>query len=154
MFGANRCRKQIKDPIFEEATIVHTSDAVMAVDDDLVAIGSRSGRVVLLSLAKGTARELNDPHTIEGVKLARQQGAHAHASSVDHVVFSQDGRHLYTASRRPRAKDEQLKMWNVSSGKLEARGVLTGFPFSLALSPDGNQLLIGTHRAVELWVLK
>ncbi len=73
-----------------------------------------------------------------------------HASSVNSVVFSRDGKTLVSAST-----DQTIRVWEASTGQLKTtlRGH-AGAVLSLALSADGKTLVSGSHdQTIRLWDL-
>ncbi len=76
-----------------------------------------------------------------------------HSGSVESVAISPDGQTLINSGNFE-AADGNIKLWDVSTGKLKrtlAQGLSNFGFFSLAISPDGNTLAIGQYGAVKLW---
>jgi WD40 repeat protein len=88
----------------------------------------------------------------------------AHAPNLGALVFSRDGKRLYTGGNLLQAKPSQdvgtIRVWDTTTGK--SVGTLPGHTagvYCLALSPDGKRLLSGagstgkTDFSVRLWDL-
>ncbi|MBU52188.1 MAG: hypothetical protein CL920_26135 [Deltaproteobacteria bacterium] len=69
-----------------------------------------------------------------------------HTSGVTGVVFSLDGKTLYTVGY-----DKTIRSWNVSTGKQTQALSLFEPQRSLAIRPDGKQLMLGSQGGFQLW---
>lgn len=101
----------------------------------VVALGTKSGRVVLWDLAEASHKELTHVKS---------------ALAISDIAISNDGSKIYTCSKKNRAVLE----WDVESGEVE-REFIGGKPgvLKLCLSPDGNQLLTAGPN-LRLWDLE
>jgi eukaryotic-like serine/threonine-protein kinase len=107
----------------------------------------------------GDARRLLDsiPNDLRGFdwKLARRQfegsyaTLHGHSWGTIHMVGSQDGHILASASVR----DESIKIWNAKNGKLarEIKVDSEGGIIQLALDSDGKNLFVLGSRKILVW---
>lgn len=78
---------------------------------------------------------------VETSTLVQQFGGHT--DRVNAVAFSPDSSHLFTGSQ-----DGTVRMWETTSGRLVrtfARSNRREYVTSLAISPDGNRLLVSVH---------
>jgi mono/diheme cytochrome c family protein len=90
------------------------------------------------------------------LRSAESRGAirtlHGHRGSVNEVVFSGDGQHLFAAAGEPGLFGE-VRQWNVSDGALVR--TFEGHKdalYSVALSPDGKTLATGSYdQKIKLW---
>jgi WD40 repeat protein len=66
-----------------------------------------------------------------------------HEDVVSSIALSPDGETAYSTSI-----DNTLRVWNVATGEQLAayQPIADGFPVGLAVSPDGEKLLVGKGR--------
>lgn len=110
---------------------------------------SRDGQI-LASASSDTTIKLWSLNT--GKLLDTQQ---ANSIVVKHLAFSPDGKTLISCGNFE-VTDDNIKLWDVSTGKLERtpdQGLSNLGSFSLAISPDGQTLVIGQYGAAKLWNL-
>ncbi len=102
-------------------------------DGTKLAAGYQDGSVIIWDWKKGAVVHTLTPQ---------------HRDAVWSVAFSPDGNYLVSGSH-----DKAFRIWNATTGELvvertEQRGSIR----SLALSPDGQLLLVGTLNPGELWL--
>jgi WD40 repeat protein/tetratricopeptide (TPR) repeat protein len=124
-----------KDSVFRESgRRGMVEDVAFSPDGKLLAMASREGTVQLWDVAPGKL-------------LATLKG---HSSAVEAVVFSPDGRTLVSGGT-----DQTVRLWNVETRRelmqLDPGGIELGQVMTLALSPDGKQLLAGGRGGTACW---
>jgi WD40 repeat protein len=145
-FALVREFKAYKEKTFEKGH----QDAVYAVaftaDGKLLVSAGYDKTIKVWNIADGSvARELVNP----GLKAAPGMPAPAHPGQVFVLRFSKDGKQLVSAGGAPGLKG-YLALWDFSSGKLlSGRELAVGTIFSLALSPDGKTMALGTGGSVR-----
>jgi WD40 repeat protein len=125
--------------------------ATFSKDGKLVATGSSDKMIKLWNVADGTViREFANPKIKQ---LPPPESPEAHPSWVYALRFSADEKHLISGGSAPRNRG-YLAVWNVADGKmLYGEEIANGPIYSLALSKDGRQLLLGcgpTDRQVPI----
>jgi serine/threonine-protein kinase len=130
--------------VLSEATCLALSP-----DEALVAVGCSSGQLLLLDPRSGEQRgELHGEGAVgEGLLPA------AHGGGVKALVFSRDGRRLYSVSEVRGQEGGELRAWSIPDGRELRAPVRCPAPGrTLDLSPDGAALLLSTREGrVELW---
>ncbi len=97
-----------------------------------LAAGGRDGRILLWDLGTG------------GVRTVR-----AHASNVEDIAFSPDGRRLVSVSM-----DKSVKVWDAESREpIDAREAHTAGVKSVVFARDGSFVTAGTDRTLRVWSL-
>ncbi len=118
--------------LFLPGTLVRETGPRSDQPGDLLATGSRSGRI--------------DLWDVKSQALVRQM--HGHVGLISNMVLSGDGRTLATAS-----SDGSIKLWDGGTGR-ELRTLYRAneWIYALAFSPDGNTLASGGEdRLLRLW---
>lgn len=99
-------------------------------------LGSRNGRIVEFRIEPLRAvGEMQDRQITIPV---------AHSGSVEGLCLARDRRRLFSVARSGRLNLFELKVWDAAERRLLRTEKLPHSPESLALSPDGRALLIGT----------
>ncbi|MDH5680885.1 MAG: WD40 repeat domain-containing protein [Spirochaetota bacterium] len=97
-----------------------TNDAIISLavsnDESLVAVGTESGFIKIITLATGVTKELG-----------------RHEARVNDLAWSSDNKYLYTAS-----SDTSVKRWTVSSGVTQTMRDHNSPVFSVAVDPGGK----------------
>lgn len=70
---------------------------------------------------------------------------HGHTGIVTSVAFSANGRYALSGSN-----DKSLRLWEVATGKLVYTYIASSEVTSVAISPDGKQVLFGSYNNVAL----
>jgi len=116
---------------------------------DVVVVGALSGRVLLYDVRGG-----DEPvELVSDVLLGEEDLPFrcAHGRSLEAVAFSPDGRLLYSLAEH-RQGGGDLAVWDVATGEERRRVRLERYARSLAVSPAGDRLLLGTTSGVaEVW---
>lgn len=121
-------------------TLVPYGMLVGETDDDIeAAVFSPDGRL----LAHGTERGIILLWDLESQTVVRR--LEGHSDSVTGLSFSPDGSLLASSAR-----DSSVKIWNVSEG-VARRTIPYGFEtYSVAFSPDGQHLAVGSRELRKL----
>jgi hypothetical protein len=111
-------------------------------DERLVAVGDDLGQVTILTIDGGAARTVTTAGSAEIMGLG---------NTIRGLVFSPDGRRLYSASTS--AGDVGgLRAFDTSTWREVRSPVPLEAPLSLDVSPDGRRLLVGSsRRRAEVW---
>lgn len=126
-------------------------------------LGPRSGSTLFMNRTEDFKRLLsgntkNAPTRTWDLKAEQPADAPnilgAHPSTVNNLVFSQDGQRMYSAG-----SDSTVREWNFPSGNLPSSERVfyghTGSVLSLALTPDERWLISGSaDSTIRLWDLK
>jgi WD40 repeat protein len=116
--------------------------AAFSPDGKTIASGSSDRTIKLWNVADGAVlRDLVNPNL---KPAAAPASAQAHPGWVYGVRFTPDGKYLVSAGGAPQNKGF-LAVWSVADGKLVSGEELPlGVFFALAMSPNGQQLALGT----------
>ena len=124
------------------ASAKSASAAAAAASSSLIALGTKSGEIVLWNLAKGCV-----DHTLSG--------PHKHTGAVHSLAFSTNGSSLFSVA----ADRSGVKQWSVTTGAIiatfeagEDADTASGGSFRhVCVSPDGSMLLAGGTGSLLLW---
>ncbi len=114
-------------------SLSHPLSMAVSPDGDLVAIGVENGSVHVWQISTGQPL-LNLP---------------AHDAYIFALTFSPDGKNLLSGGM-----EGSIKAWNLTTGNCWQTWKVAGAVWSLAFSPDGQLLAIGTgdvDRSIHLW---
>ena len=125
-----------------------TNESTFTVDGLGVAAFSPDGRRIIVGAGDNTAK-IWDTHT--GTLLKTLKGGHT--SEVISTAFDRSGNHVVTGAAIP---DGKAVIWDARSGEpLNIFDVGSGAVISVALSPDGNQIITGSSGSIaKIWDTK
>ena len=98
-------------------------------DGNRLAVGGPGNRIHVWNLTTGQDVTVRDGHTGE----------------VTHLAYSKDGKHLFSLSK------DSLRLWDATTFQERATARRTGPIHALALTADGNRLLLGGPKNVGIW---
>ena len=135
--------KAYKDKEFEKGHRDGIFAAAFSSDGKFLASGSSDRTIRIWNVADGTVvRELSNPNLKPSAATLPPP---SHPGWVYGVRFTKDDKRLVSVGAAPKGQG-YLAVWNVEDGKLLVGEELPyGTLYSVALSPDGSKLALGTN---------
>jgi WD40 repeat protein len=132
--------KAFKEKAFEKGHQEAVLSAVFSPDGKQIVSGGMDQKIKVWNVADGSVvRDLVSP----------DWKPHAHPGWVFALRYTKDGKQLVSAGGAPGLKG-YVAVWDADSGKfLTGRQLALGTIFSMALSPDGKTLALGTGGSVR-----
>ncbi|MCA8924996.1 MAG: protein kinase [Planctomycetes bacterium] len=127
--------------------------AAVSPDGARIVVGTVPGQLYVRNARTGRFLFQFEGDPPAGVEVPTFFQRRAHDGGCKGVAYSGDGATLYSVSQGNRPHMNQLRVWDVATRRERRTVVVRPYDLqSLALSPDGTLLAIGTDRGtVEVW---